>query len=101
MTDRFVIIVPARAASTRLPNKPMMPIHGRSLISRIIDLAQSSNAVNSYIATDSIEIKNHAESLGANVVMTSEDHASGTDRIAEAAKKNRSPYEYSNLKFTR
>jgi 3-deoxy-manno-octulosonate cytidylyltransferase (CMP-KDO synthetase) len=87
MTDRFVIIVPARAASTRLPNKPMMPIHGRSLISRIIDLAQSSNAINSYIATDSIEIKNHAESLGANVVMTSDKHASGMDRIAEAAKK--------------
>ena len=87
MTNRFVIIVPARAASTRLPNKPMVQINGRSLISRIIDLAQSSNAINSYIATDSIEIKNHAESLGANVVMTSDKHASGMDRIAEAAKK--------------
>ena len=87
MTDRFVIIVPARAASTRLPNKPMALINGRSLISRIIDLAHTSNAINSYIATDSTEIKNHAESLGANVVMTSEEHASGMDRIAEAAKK--------------
>ena len=87
MTNRFVIIVPARAASTRLPNKPMISINGRSLISRIIDLAHSSNAINTYIATDNIEIKNHVESLGANVVMTSEDHASGTDRIAEAAKK--------------
>ena len=87
MTDRFVIIVPARAASTRLPNKPMAIINGRSLISRIIDLANTSNAINSYIATDSTEIKNHAESLGANVVMTSEEHASGMDRIAEAAKK--------------
>ena len=87
MTNRFVIIVPARAASTRLPNKPMVQINGRSLISRIINLAQSSNAINSYIATDSIEIKNHAESLGANVVMTSDKHVSGMDRIAEAAKK--------------
>ncbi len=87
MTNRFVIIVPARAASTRLPNKPMISINGRSLISRIIDLAHSSNAINTYIATDNIEIKNHVESLGANVVMTSEEHASGTDRIAEAAKK--------------
>ena len=87
MTDHFVIIVPARAESTRLPNKPMALINGRSLISRIIDLAHSSNAINSYIATDSIEIKNHAESLGANVVMTSDEHSSGMDRIAEAAKK--------------
>ena len=87
MINRFVIIVPARAASTRLPNKPMISINGRSLISRIIDLAHSSNAINTYIATDNIEIKNHVESLGANVVMTSEEHASGTDRIAEAAKK--------------
>ena len=87
MTDRFVIIVPARAASTRLPNKPMAIINGRSLISRIIQLAHTSNAINSYIATDSTEIKNHAESLGANVVMTSKEHASGMDRIAEAAKK--------------
>ena len=87
MTDRFVIIVPARAASTRLPNKPLAMINGKSLISRIIDLANSSNAMSSYIATDSIEIKDHAESLGANVVMTSDEHLSGMDRIAEAAKK--------------
>ena len=101
MTDRFVIIVPARAASTRLPNKPLAMINGKSLISRIINLANSSNAINSYIATDCIEIKDHAESMGANVVMTSDEHLSGMDRIAEAAKKNRSTYEYSNYKFTR
>ena len=87
MNDSFIIIVPARAASTRLVNKPMAIINGRTLISRIIDLVHSSNAVNSYIATDSIEIKDHAESLGANVVMTSDEHLSGMDRIAEAAKK--------------
>mgnify|MGYP001201923586 FL=1 len=87
MTNHFVIIVPARAASTRLPNKPMAMINGRSLISRIIDLAHSSNAINSYVATDSIDIKDHVESYGANVVMTSDEHQSGMDRIAEAAKK--------------
>ena len=87
MTNHFVIIIPARAASTRLPNKPMAMINGRSLISRIIDLAHSSNAINSYVATDSIDIKDHVESYGANVVMTSDEHQSGMDRIAEAAKK--------------
>ena len=87
MTKSFVIIVPARAGSTRLPNKPMAMINGRTVISRVIDLANTSNASNTYIATDSGEIKDHCESYGANVVMTSSDHISGMDRIAEAAKK--------------
>ena len=86
MTDSFVIIVPARAGSTRLPNKPLAMINGRTLISRIIDLANSSNASNVYIATDSDEIKDHCESCGANVVMTSSNHISGMDRIAEASR---------------
>ena len=87
MTNSFVIIVPARAGSTRLPNKPMAMINGRTVISRVIDLANTSNASNIYIATDSGEIKDHCESRGANVVMTSSDHISGMDRIAEASKK--------------
>ena len=86
MTNSFVIIVPARSGSTRLPNKPLAMINGRSVISRIIDLANSSNASNVYIATDSDEIKDHCKSHGANVVMTSSNHISGMDRVAEAAK---------------
>jgi len=87
MTDSFVIIVPARASSTRLPNKPLALINESTVISRIIDLANSSNAKNVYIATDSQEIADHCISHGSNVVMTSSDHVSGMDRIAEAAKK--------------
>ena len=86
MTDSFVIIVPARSGSTRLPNKPLAMINGRTVISRIIDLANSSNASNVYIATDSNDIKDHCESCDANVVMTSSNHLSGMDRIAEAAR---------------
>jgi 3-deoxy-manno-octulosonate cytidylyltransferase (CMP-KDO synthetase) len=86
MTDSFAIMVPARAGSTRLPNKPLANINGKTVISRIIDLALSSNASNVYIATDSDEIKGHCESSGVNVVMTSSSHISGMDRIAEAAK---------------
>ena len=56
MINPFVIIVPARAGSTRLPNKPLAMINGRTVISRIIDLANSSDAANLYIATDSDEI---------------------------------------------
>ena len=86
MTDSFAIMVPVRAGSTRLPNKPLANINGKTVISRIIDLALSSNASNVYIATDSDEIKDHCESSGVNVVMTSSSHISGMDRIAEAAK---------------
>ena len=83
MTNSFVIIVPARADSSRLPNKPMAMINGRTVISRVIDLANTSNASNTYIATDSDEIKDHCESYGANVVITSSDHISGMDRIGD------------------
>ena len=71
MSDSFVIIVPARSGSMRLPNKPLAIINGRSVISRVIDLANSSNASNLYIATDSSEIMDHCHSCDANVVMTS------------------------------
>ena len=85
MNDHFVIIVPARAGSTRLPNKPLAMINGKSLIGRVIDLARSSEASDVYIATDNTDIKLHSESQGAQVVMTSSDHVSGMDRVAEAA----------------
>ena len=85
MSDHFVIIIPARSGSTRLPNKPLAMINGRSVISRVIDLARSSKATNFYIATDNDQIKEHVKSFGANVVMTSSNHVSGMDRIAEAA----------------
>jgi len=85
MNDHFVIIVPARAGSTRLPNKPLALINGKTLINRIITLAKSSDASEVYIATDDLEIRKHSESHGAQVVMTSPDHISGMDRVAEAA----------------
>ena len=87
MVDTFVIIVPARLGSTRLPNKPLAMLNGQTVISRVIDLAKSSNADEIFIATDSVEIKDHAEDCGAEVVMTSSHHISGMDRISEAANK--------------
>ena len=85
MADEFVIIVPARAGSSRLPNKPLVQINGKSLLERVLDLAQSSNAKATFIATDNKKIKEHAEAIGATVIMTREDHISGLDRVAEAA----------------
>jgi 3-deoxy-manno-octulosonate cytidylyltransferase (CMP-KDO synthetase) len=85
MADEFVIIVPARAGSSRLPNKPLVQINGKSLLERVLELAQSSNAKASFIATDNKKIREHAEAIGAKVIMTREDHISGLDRVAEAA----------------
>ena len=85
MADEFVIIVPARAGSSRLPNKPLAQINGKSLLERVLDLAQSSNAKATFIATDNKKIREHAEAIDAKVIMTREDHISGLDRVAEAA----------------
>ena len=85
MADEFMIIVPARAGSSRLPNKPLLQINGKSLLERVLELAQSSNAKATFIATDNKKIREHAEAIGATVIMTREDHISGLDRVAEAA----------------
>ena len=86
MTDSFVIIVPARAGSTRLPNKPLALINESTVISRIIDLANSSNAANVYIATDSADIAEHCRSCGSNVVMTASDHVSAWIELLKLQK---------------
>tara|TARA_B100000767_G_C19657075_1_gene489342 strand:+ start:60 stop:788 length:729 start_codon:yes stop_codon:yes gene_type:complete len=84
MNNDFVILIPARIGSTRLPNKPLTDLSGKSLIQRVFEQATKSTD-NSYIATDSELIMSHAESFTDNIVMTSQDHISGTDRVAEAA----------------
>ncbi len=82
------IIIPARMASTRLPQKPLADIMGKSLIMRVYEQALKSKfAHETIIATDHKKIFNHAKKYGAKVLMTSQIHTSGTDRIAEAASK--------------
>lgn len=81
-------IIPARLESSRLPGKPLKPIGGKSLICRVWERAQSAQSVDKvYIATDSDEIRKTAESFGAEVIMTSPVHRSGTDRVYEAFTK--------------
>jgi 3-deoxy-manno-octulosonate cytidylyltransferase (CMP-KDO synthetase) len=86
MASEFVIIVPARAGSSRLPNKPLAQIDGKTLLERVYELAQSSNATAIFIATDNEAIRDHAQLFGAEVIMTSEAHISGMDRVAEASR---------------
>lgn len=83
----FNIVIPARYASTRLHGKALLEIKGKPLIQHVFETALNTQAKKIIVATDNDEIKNVAESFGATVVMTSEEHQSGTDRIAEVIKK--------------
>ncbi len=87
MPTPFRIIIPARYASTRLPGKPLLDIKGKPLIQHVFETALNTQAKNIIIATDDDKIANTAESFGATVVLTSVEHPSGTDRIAEAVKQ--------------
>ncbi len=87
MSVPFSIVIPARYASSRLPGKSLLDIKGKPLIQHVFETASNTQAKNIIIATDNNEIASVAESFGASVVMTSEKHQSGTDRIAEVINK--------------
>jgi 3-deoxy-manno-octulosonate cytidylyltransferase (CMP-KDO synthetase) len=81
----FVVVIPARLESERLPRKPLCYIEGRTMIERVHARAASSAAEAVIVATDSPEIEKACRSFGADVAMTRSSHTSGTDRIAEVA----------------
>lgn len=83
----FRVVIPARYASTRLPGKPLLPIAGRPMIEHVWRRAQATGAREVLIATDDARIEAAALAFGASVVMTSPDHLSGTDRLAEVAHR--------------
>lgn len=88
MSGRVLGIVPARLASTRLPNKPLYPILGRPLIEWVWRRVESMSVLDhAVVATDSEEVAEVCRRLGAPVEMTSGDHPSGTDRVAEVAER--------------
>lgn len=83
MTEKFSVIIPARFQSTRLPGKPLIDINGKTLIQHVYDAACQSEADSVIIATDDERVDDVARSFGAEVVMTSPEHLSGTERLAE------------------
>jgi len=85
MNSNFAILIPARIGSTRLKNKPLIDIKGMSLIERVFKNSITITE-NTYIATDSQEVLQHVQSFSTNIVMTSDAHISGTDRVFEAAE---------------
>ena len=84
MTE-FSVVIPARYASERLPGKPLRDIAGKPMLQRVWRCATDSGAREVVIATDDSRIADVAEDFGATVCMTSPQHRSGTDRLAEAA----------------
>ncbi|MCP5196322.1 MAG: 3-deoxy-manno-octulosonate cytidylyltransferase [Gammaproteobacteria bacterium] len=83
----FRVVIPARYASLRLPGKPLRLLAGRPLIEHVYQRAVASHASEVVIATDDPRIQAVAERFGATVYMTSPEHPSGTDRLAEVATR--------------
>lgn len=85
----FRVVIPARHGSTRLPGKPLLPLLGRPMIEWVYQRARRSGAGEIFIATDDRRILETARGFGAAAMMTASHHASGTDRIAEVARRER------------
>ncbi|WDF67626.1 3-deoxy-manno-octulosonate cytidylyltransferase [Sphingobacterium oryzagri] len=85
---KIIGIIPARYASSRFPGKPLVDIHGKSMIQRVYEQVKGcASLAEVVVATDDKRIEEHVRTFAGNVVMTSEQHASGTDRCAEVVSK--------------
>lgn len=85
---KTLAVIPARLGATRLPRKPLRLLAGRPIVVRVWErVSAMSVADHCVIATDSAEVADAVRSCGAEAVMTSRDHPSGTDRVAEVARQ--------------
>ena len=87
MADDVLILIPARMAATRLPNKPLLDIAGLPMIVHVLRRAEAAGVGPVVVATDAEEIAAVVEKAGGRAVMTRADHPSGSDRIFEALGK--------------
>ncbi len=95
--DDVIGVVPARYGSTRFPGKPLVPIAGRPMIQHVYERASRASLLSEVIvATDDRRIVDAVEAFGGKAMMTSVDHASGTDRLMEVAEILQAPY-YVNI----
>ncbi len=83
----FRVVIPARYASTRLPGKPLLDIGGKPMLRHVVERALGSGAVEVVVATDDERIAEACEGFGADVCMTSSEHNSGTERLAEVVER--------------
>ena len=83
---KTLVIIPSRMSATRLPGKPLLKINGKSIISHVFKKAESAEIGEVIVATEDKEIVNDVKKNGGNVILTSRNHKTGTDRIFEALK---------------
>lgn len=88
---KTAIIIPARYASTRFPGKPLAVIGGQSMLSRVVDIGrqviENRNDTSLYVATEDQRIADHAQDIGIDCIITSDQCPTGSDRVLEAADK--------------
>ena len=83
----FTVLIPARLASTRLPNKPLADLKGKPMVVRVAERAALSGAARVVVAADAPEIRAACAAHGVQALATRGDHASGSDRLAEACER--------------
>jgi len=91
---KIAIAIPARFGSTRFPGKPLSEIGGRSMLSRVVDLARSIENVDVFVATEDQRIADHTAEIGVECVMTSDDCRTGSDRVLEALQQRGTMPDY-------
>lgn len=84
-TTSFIAVIPARLASTRLPNKPLADIAGKPMVVRVAERALTSGASEVVVAVDDQSIFDVCKKHNLNVMLTSKNHPTGTDRLSEIA----------------
>lgn len=83
----FTVVIPARYGSSRLPGKPLADIGGKPMIQHVVERAEASGAAEVIVATDDLRVKEGVEKFGGRVMMTSSEHSSGTERLAEVIEQ--------------
>jgi len=93
----FIVVIPARYESTRLPGKVLADINGKPMIQWVVEKAQLSGASQVIVATDNDEVEAVVKSFGGEVCKTRSDHQSGTERLAEVMET----YKFSDDQVSR
>ncbi|KAF2262034.1 3-deoxy-D-manno-octulosonate cytidylyltransferase [Lojkania enalia] len=88
---KFIVVIPARYASTRLPGKPLKDINGKTMIAHVISRAKLSGATTVIVATDHDDIASEAKRHGAEPCLTGSHHLSGTERLMEVVENRQFP----------
>lgn len=83
----FICVIPARLGSSRLPNKPLADIHGKPMVVHVAARATESGAKHVYVATDDASVMATCAAYGVTALLTRQDHATGTDRLAEVCEQ--------------